>query len=874
MIVNKVFKQVLDNGLTVLVRPNPIIPKVSTQLWYNVGSKDERTGQKGIAHLIEHMIFKGTETLSESDINMITSKLSGYCNAFTSFDYTGYMFDFPSAHWHEALTIMADCMRNCTFKQEFLNSEMKAVIQELKMYKDNYPSSLIEHMVSAIFPDHPYHYPIIGFKKNLWNLKREALVEFYLEHYIPNNATLVVVGDVDPDDVFKKSNEAFGTIQPNLAYTKEEFYHSPDLVAQSVVLHRDVQQPIVMIAWMIPGARKRLNYLFDVIAWVLGSGKGSRLQSKLIDELQLATVLDVFTYDLFDYSLFFAYFQPKKASDIDTIINVITNEIETIIQEGVSAAELQRATKKTHTEYLSVLENNQKQAYVIGQSYLATQDEQFLFEYLNYPNELLNQHIKDLLKTYFRPSIMHRGVILPMSPGDKEYWHFVQGQSDQEDAKILGNIVRESPLQEGAQVHTIVAQKPSAFNFPRPQKFKLSNGLKVVAYNNPNIPTIEIVISMKGKSFYDPQEQQGLMSFMSSMLTEGTKQHPGQELAQAIEANGMSLDSSPGYLSMSMLSQDLEGGLSLLQEVLTSSSFDDNAIHKVREQLIADIKDYWDSPSEFAGQLARQAVYKNHPYAKNPIGSFETIGSIKKNDLINAYKKYISPIEATLAIVGDIAKYDVHSLLEKYLQSWQGKPIETIQFPPISALNQAAIDQVIARDQIVLCFTGLSIPRDHPDFDKILLFDHIFTGGSAGGMSSRLFQLRERSGLFYTIGGSLLKHTDEQPGMVYIQTIVSRDRLQEAEESILNTIHTATDSILDWELEEAKHAFAHSYVDNFESNKTIASTFLLLDRFNLPDDYFDHRSEQLVKVTKEEIIVAVKKILDTNKLITIKIGRL
>ena len=115
---NQVFKKILDNGLTILVRPNHIIPKTSLQLWYNVGSKDEKTGEKGIAHLIEHMIFKGTEKLSESDIDKITRKLSGSCNAFTSYDYTGYLFDFPSHHWHEALNIMADCMRNCSFKQD------------------------------------------------------------------------------------------------------------------------------------------------------------------------------------------------------------------------------------------------------------------------------------------------------------------------------------------------------------------------------------------------------------------------------------------------------------------------------------------------------------------------------------------------------------------------------------------------------------------------------------------------------------------------------------------------------------------------------------------------------------------------------------
>ncbi|MDR3551085.1 MAG: pitrilysin family protein, partial [Candidatus Babeliales bacterium] len=135
-------KKVLSNGLTVLVYETHNIPKVSLQLWYNVGSKDEKSGERGIAHLIEHMIFKGTEKLSESDINIVSHMLSGSINAFTSYDYTGYLFNFPTQNWHEALPIMADCMVNCSFKDEHLNSEMKAVIQELKMYRDDYNSTL------------------------------------------------------------------------------------------------------------------------------------------------------------------------------------------------------------------------------------------------------------------------------------------------------------------------------------------------------------------------------------------------------------------------------------------------------------------------------------------------------------------------------------------------------------------------------------------------------------------------------------------------------------------------------------------------------------------------------------------------------------
>lgn len=331
----KVFKEILANGLTVLVVPRHTIPKVSIQLWYNVGSKNEKSGEKGIAHLIEHMIFKGTHILSECDINLITHKLSGYCNAFTSYDYTGYLFDFPSQHWVEALPIMADCMRNCTFREEFLNSELKAVIQELKMYKDDYVSSIIEYMLSAIFNDHPYHHPIIGYKQDLWNLNRDSLVNFYKNHYVPNSATLVIVGDVDEKTVFTEAHKYFGNIAPDLNYKKEQFYHSPDLRSYSITTYRDVKQPLVILSWVIPGAKEGKDYLVDCISLILGSGRGSRLYKKLVNTLELATEFAMFSYDLFDYGVLFAYFQPKSIANIDSIVNIISQELDAIANEGV-----------------------------------------------------------------------------------------------------------------------------------------------------------------------------------------------------------------------------------------------------------------------------------------------------------------------------------------------------------------------------------------------------------------------------------------------------------------------------------------------------------------------------------------------------------
>ncbi|MCX5922775.1 MAG: pitrilysin family protein [Candidatus Dependentiae bacterium] len=440
---NPVYKKVLKNGLTILVHSAHNIPKVSLQIWYNVGSKDEKSGEKGIAHLIEHMIFKGTKKLTESDINIVAHMLSGGINAFTSFDYTGYLFNFPTQHWQEALPIMADCMLNCAFKDDHLNSEMKAVIQELKMYKDDYQSSLIEELISAIFPDHPYHYPIIGYKQDLWNVRGADLAKFYKKHYAPNNATLVVVGDVDANEVFSLAEKYFGEIPANPTYKKDKHYLNQGISSKAVTLYRDVQQPLQALVFVVPGIAQKNEQILDLTSWVLGSGKSSRLYKKIVDEEQLATSLSTSYWDLFDHSLFFIMYEPKDMADAPIIQAMIQAEIDAIIKDGVSEQELSRAVKKAQMKLYNVLENTEKQAYSIGKHYLATGDENYIFNYLKNPTPKLGQDIKELLANYFRPSVMHMGTVLSLPEREKPFWTALQKHSDEEDQEILSARTRD-----------------------------------------------------------------------------------------------------------------------------------------------------------------------------------------------------------------------------------------------------------------------------------------------------------------------------------------------------------------------------------------------------------------------------------------------
>ena len=873
-LVTFVFKRVLQNGMTVLVRPVHTLPKVSLQIWYNVGSKDEKSGERGIAHLIEHMIFKGTKLLSESDINVITHMLSGSTNAFTSYDFTGYLFNLPVQHWNEVLPIFADCMQNVAFKDDHLNSEMKAVIQELKMNRDNYHRTLILELIGSIFPDHPYHYTVIGYKQDLFDVHADRLRAFYKKHYWPNNATLVIVGDVDPEDTFAQVKKHFEKIPANPNYKKEEFYFNKDIVSYGVTLYRDIQQPFAVVAYVIPGAESKNEHLIEVLSLILGSGKGSRLYRKLVDELQLATSFSAMPFLLFEHGVFMFLYEPKNAADVPAIENAIQEEIEAIIKEGLTDVEYTRALKQARMHYYSLLENIEAQAREIGKSYLATGDENFAFHFLDKPKKIVQEEIQKLLTTYFKSSVMHRGIILPLEQEDKKEWLALQKSSDEYDVKFLNARERTSPIEQPSYAKKIEVKEATHFNFPKYQTLELANGLKVLYYNNPSTPKINLVLELKARSYYDSPTLPGLYSFVAAMLTEGTKNYSAAQLADQLESRGMALHVMPGVITMSMLASDLPKGMELLEELLTQPRFDEKEIEKVRIQILSELKNFWDTPAQFASQLVTEEIYKGHPYSKNILGTAESINAITKKDLIEFHKKYFSSNGARLAIVGDIGAYDLKEVLEKTIGHWKAVGVEAVAFPKLQPIKPCEKIHPINRDQIVLCFAGLSVERMHPDYDKLLLFDQIFGGGALGSLHSKLFQLREQSGLFYTIQGSLVAGANEQPGMVIVKTIVSLDRLDEAQKAIQDVISKAINDISQEEFFEAKHAIINSVINNFATNQSMAQVFLGLDKYNFPKDYYDTRAEQINKITLDQMKDAVTKVLNNESMFTLKVGRL
>jgi zinc protease len=864
-------KHTLANGLQVIIKEEHAVPKVSVQLWYNVGSKDEQSGEKGLAHLLEHMIFKGTQRMSESDINVLTQKLSGYTNAFTSYDYTGYIFDFPTVHWKSALDMLADCMNGCTFKDDLLQSELKAVIQELKMYRDDYQRLLIDHITSSMFGDHPYHYPVIGYKQDLCAITQQGLMAFYNKHYVPNNATLVIVGDVHAATALADVKNYFEHIPANYAYQRPEFYAQEDIAQSAITLYRDIQRPILMYAWRVPGCREKKDIFLHIIAELIGS-QTSLLFRRLVDELQVATNVETFIDDLFEHSILLLIIEPVDADALQTIraeTEQFIIDLQTNLPEDIDIA---TAHAQLRMEQLQMLEKNQEHAYALGKYALAVDDPAYLYAMMDVPLAEIKQEVAAILQRWITPTAIYEGRVLPLTKYQLNQWQHIQQEEDRMDARILERKVRTSTVEPAEYAIKVSKHEPQISDPLHYRTVELENGLRLLLV--PSTPTEKVEIVVNIDEIGDAEPIAGLSELLFALMQEGTTEYTKEAFTQLVESHGMQLHVQSGLISLTCFKQDIALALQLLYQMLTKATLHHDAVEKVRQQLLAALDDFWDTPTEFIGQLAREYVYQGHPWAINNLGTKASVASITRDDVRNFYEHAIAPGRIRIAIVADADADILKETAQQIFASWQRPTPAAVVYPSLTLLPKKEIVYPINRDQVVLAFAGLSVTRNDPRYNALQLFDQILSGGVQLSMSSRLFGLREQTGLFYTIRGSMLSGASKQPGMRYIRTIVSNDRLQEAEEAILQTVMQTIEYIEQDELIAAQDALIHALIDQSGAQTARAHLALFLDLYHLPHTYITDRMQEIRALTVTEVCNAAAEVCSPATLSIIKAGRL
>ena len=342
----------LDNGMEVVVVESHRAPVVTHMVWYRVGSADEPVGQSGIAHFLEHLMFKGTKTRANGEFSDIIARNGGRENAFTSLDYTGYFQTIASDRLELMMELEADRMTNLVLTDEVVGPERQVILEERRSRVESSPRSILsEQVTAATYQNHPYQVPVIGWEHEIRALTREQILDFYETWYAPNNAVLIVAGDVEPADVLAMAERTYGQIPAREVPERVRPSEPPQFAAREVVL-RDarVEEPNWTRRYIAPsytGGETQHAYALEVLAEALGGGSTSQLFKNLVIEQQVANSAGAFyTPDFLDLSTFGLWVTPRQGVELDDAVAALEAEIATVLADGISESEIARAKQR------------------------------------------------------------------------------------------------------------------------------------------------------------------------------------------------------------------------------------------------------------------------------------------------------------------------------------------------------------------------------------------------------------------------------------------------------------------------------------------------------------------------------------------------
>jgi zinc protease len=407
-------EKTLKNGLKVYVIEEHSSPVVSVQVWYKVGSKNEVVGITGSAHLLEHMMFRGTKEIK--DFSQIIDELGGMDNAFTSFDETAYWCETPSSAVERVLYMEADRMRNITF--DGFDEERNVVIEERRWRTENdQRGALWEALFSTIFWAHPYRNPVIGWRSDLENVSLEKVKQFYETYYAPNNAYLIVVGDVKAEEVFKIAEKYFGKYESKEIpkfYTTEPKQRGP----RRTEIKKEGFATYIALAYRVPKASSEYSPAVSLLADILGGGKTSKLYKSIVYNKQLASSISAFYYGLKDEGLLIIFATLQQGKDINELEKAINEEIENLRKNKVSEEELIRAKNSQLANLIYSRESVVRLGFQLGDALINTENPNYINEYPKLIQKVSKQDIEKIINEYINDDNKTTVIVHPIPPSD------------------------------------------------------------------------------------------------------------------------------------------------------------------------------------------------------------------------------------------------------------------------------------------------------------------------------------------------------------------------------------------------------------------------------------------------------------------------
>ncbi len=881
------FEQIeLKNGMKVLTLEDFSCPIVAVQVWYHVGSKNEEKGRQGFAHMFEHMMFRGTDRLSETAHFDNIRRVGGDCNAYTNFDQTVYIEELPANQLELALWLESERMAFLKIDKKGFETERKVVEEELRMGHNRPYGRVPERLLEKIFSEHCYGWTPGGQISNLRQARVEEVSAFWDKFYAPNNATLVVVGSVKHADAQALAKKYFEWIPPCPQPPRPECKVEPPTKPQTIKLPEDKGPlPIIGAAFVTVPDGDPDALPLEMLMGALGGGESSRLYVDIVKDKKIAQVALAGAFGFEKAGMAAAGGVLLPFGDKKELMKTIKKHIKDVREEGITAEELEKMKNQQRRGEVTGALTVANKAGLLGQYAVLWGDAERINRRLAEIDAVTLDDVKRVAMKYLpkdgvinvsiEPSAT--GMVGSLLGGDKEKDDPDHKPPVEDDG--TNRIAKRTGPKAGAVRPTDFPSEPPRASqlddFPSiPHTDQtLANGLRVVVVSNHEVPMVTMALNFKSGAWTETLP--GVASAAMNMLTQGTKTRDAKKLAQTLESNAVSLNGSAGMdaaeVSASALLPKLDLAMELLRDVIENPTFPKDEFDIMQKQTRMGLLVSTKTPEYLAERELRRQLYGNHPYSRTTTGELEDLDKITIDAMKAWWAQHVRPENAVFYLAGDITPSDGFKLAEKYLASWK---VEGKFTPPtIAAIPERSATHIYLYDrpgsvQSQIRVGHLSITRSDPMYFSSRVMANIF----GGGFNSRLNKaIRVDKGLTYGARGGVeaKRFAGEFRVSTSTKTPTTADTIKEILseiEKMRGTLPTAQ------EVDDTKTYITGSFPGDRETPEATVGDLWMIETQGLAADYLQKYLAGVKATTAEDVKKTADQLIDPKKLSIVVIG--
>ena len=863
----------LDNGLTVIVHEDRKAPVVAVSVWYNVGSKDEPAGSTGFAHLFEHLMFGGSENAPGSYLGRMRNLGPSNLNGTTWFDRTNYFETVPTPALEQALYLESDRMGYLLGEigQPVLDLQ-RGVVQNEKRQGDNEPYGLFEYaQLEALFPEgHPYRHSTIGSMADLDAASLETVRNWFRENYGPNNAIVVLSGDIDEAKARPLMERYFGAIPRGPVNTPAEAA-VPTLAAPVVeVMHDRVANTRLTRSWAVPGLLDDDAVPLAVAAEVLGGLASSRLDNQLVRSEQTAVSVSSSLQDFHRVGIFEVSVDVKPGQDAAEVSRRLDAIVADYIANGPTEEEVARVATQYVSRRIQSLEQVNGKANVLAEGQLYAGDpDHYKKELAEYASVTPAQVTAAMQRWLTRPVFD-----LTIAPGEREAYVEAAAAPSGATPVPAAEIQRVArpPMPEIGQVPDL--------SFPAVQRATLSNGIKVVYAQVDTVPVTRVGIDFDAGFAADAADRLGAQAMMLDLLDEGTTTRDANQLAEEKERLGASINVGASMdrtsADLSTVTANLAPGLTLLSDVVRNPAFAPDQIERIRASRLSGLASERTNPGAIASRALPPLIYgADSPYGRSftGTGTDAVIQGLTRADLVATHDAWIRPDNATVFVVSDLPLAQITPQLEAAFGDWRAPSTAkgTKTFPttvPAPSNRIVLIDRPQSPQSLI--YGGAVLPVSGTD-DLLALNAANVTLGS--DFLSRInSDLRETKGWSYGVRGGINALQHRVPYIV--NAPVQANRTGESVAALIAQYDRflATDGVQPNELERTINGNTRSLAGGFETSGQILGALRSNALFGRPDDYQTTLASRTRALTAAEMDAAARQVIKPDQFVWVIVG--